>query len=61
MHGDPTNVAARLSQVAQAGEALISDAALRASKLSLADAERRHVELKGRSEPVDAWALRSTP
>jgi len=58
--GDAVNVAARLAQVAQAGEALISDAAYAASALDLGALERRRLELKGRTEPIGVHVVRAS-
>ena len=59
--GDPINVAARLSEVAQPGEALISEATYKASKLRLGKLEGQKLELRGRSKPVFARSLRFAP
>jgi adenylate cyclase len=59
--GDSANIAARLSSAAGAGEALFSDAALSAAGGDQGDLEQRRLELKGRNEPVDVWALRISP
>ena len=55
--GDVTNTSARLTAVAGAGEVLV-DAETYASVRDLyPDAEHRALELKGKSEPVDAYAI----
>jgi adenylate cyclase len=59
--GDAANVAARLSSLALAGEILISEAAVRAARLTLDQAETRLLELKGRSEPLKVWVQHVTP
>jgi adenylate cyclase len=51
--GDAANIAARLASMAAAGEVLISASASNASGMNLDDLERRSLQLKGRSEPVD--------
>ena len=56
--GDAMNVTARLAAMAEPGEALITEAAYRASGLDLGDPERRRLELRGRSEPVEARVFR---
>lgn len=56
--GDAMNVAARLTSEAEAGEAMISEAACQAAGIDSAGLVRRHLELKGRAEPVEARALR---
>ena len=53
--GDTVNVAARLTSVAAAGELLVSAAAAEAGGLGTAGLERRTLELRGRSETLDAW------
>lgn len=56
--GDNVNTAARLSEMAQPGEVLISDATCSASGLSLDYLERRTLELKGKSTPISVRAMR---
>jgi adenylate cyclase len=55
--GDPVNVAARLASLAQAGEVVLSEEARQAARISPEGMQSRRLELKGRSEPVDVWAL----
>jgi len=55
--GDNVNIAARLSQVARRGEALISDALCKASGLSIDGLEARQVELKGKSLRTTAYVM----
>jgi len=50
--GDAANTAARLASSARQGEILISDAAFTAAGLDLGHLEKRHLELKGKSQPV---------
>ncbi len=59
--GDNVNITARLASLAGPGEALISDAACSAAGLELGHLEQRHLELKGKSEPVSVRVLRATP
>jgi class 3 adenylate cyclase len=62
--GDPVNVAARLMQRAAANELLIGPGAAAALKSRLggtAGLDRRKVELKGKSEPVEVVSLRLAP
>ena len=54
--GDAVNTAARLGSVADAGELLVSEATAGRADLATAGLERRRLELKGREEPVDAYA-----
>jgi class 3 adenylate cyclase len=51
-------VAARLSSLARTGEILISEAAYTASGLTGDGLESRHLELKGRSEPMEVLIQR---
>ena len=57
--GDVANVAARLASQAGPGEILISEATRSAAGVERDGLEFRHLALKGRAEPVDAWILRS--
>jgi adenylate cyclase len=60
--GDNVNVAAALSQLARAGEALISEVAFRASGISPTGFDSRRVNVKDRTEPVAAYVmLKDTP
>ncbi len=58
--GDAVNVAARLASLAGAGEALISEAvfASGADLGEFTDLERRRLEVRGRSEPIEVRVLR---
>lgn len=56
--GDAMNVAARLTEEAKAGEAMISQAACDAAGIDAVPVERRQLDLKGRAEPVEARPLR---
>jgi adenylate cyclase len=58
--GDAVNVASRLGSEAGAGELLMSAATARSAGLSTEGLEARHLELRGRREPLDAWAERAT-
>ena len=51
--GDVVNTTARLASVAASGELLISVEAATAAGVDLADAVRRTVEVRGRTEPMD--------
>jgi adenylate cyclase len=50
--GDTVNTTARLASAAGAGEVLVTDAALSSARLGAAEAERRSLSLKGKTEPV---------
>ena len=57
--GNAPNLAARLSSQAAAGEILVSEAAVVSARLATDEGglERRHLDLKGISEPVDVRVL----
>ena len=55
--GDPVNVAARLSGVAQAGELLVTEGAANAGGLTTDGLDRRVLELRGHEQPVAAWVV----
>lgn len=57
--GDNVNITARLASQAGAGEALVSEAAFTAAGVDPGTAEHRQLELKGKSEPVNVWVLKS--
>jgi adenylate cyclase len=52
--GDVPNTAARLTSQAAAGEILVAEDTLVTSEINAEGLERRHLELKGRSEGIDA-------
>jgi adenylate cyclase len=56
--GDNVNITARLASEAGPGEILISDASYEAANLNRLDLERRQLELKGKSEPIEVRILR---
>jgi adenylate cyclase len=56
--GDAANVAARLSQMAEPGEALISDALCTASGMPTDGLETRRIALKGRRAGSTVYVLR---
>jgi adenylate cyclase len=53
--GDTVNTAARLTDLAGAGEILISAEAAAAGDFATTGLERRSLELRGREQSVDAW------
>ena len=57
--GDTVNIAARLADMARAGEILISAEAAAAGELSTARLERRSLGVRGRGERVEAWVGRA--
>jgi adenylate cyclase len=57
--GDAVNVTARLTSLANAGEALISESAHTASGSDLGDLERRELSVKGREAPLEVRVLRA--
>ncbi len=56
--GDAVNVASRLGSEAAAGELLISADAAAAARWDTAGLQARRLDLRGRSEPLDAWSER---
>jgi adenylate cyclase len=56
--GDVTNTAARLTAQAAAGEILVDATTYEAVADDYPDAELRELELKGKSAPVEAFAIR---
>jgi adenylate cyclase len=57
--GDTVNTAARLTDLAGAGEILISAEAATAGGLETTGLERRTLEVRGREQTVDAWVARA--
>ena len=57
--GDAANTAARLSTSAGIGEIVISEAAYQASGMELSGGEKRVLELKGKSEPLQVRVFQS--
>lgn len=53
--GDAVNTAARIAAQAAAGEVLFSEASRAAAGLPDTGLETRHLNLKGRTEPIDVW------
>lgn len=58
--GDEVNVAARLASNAAAGEILLSESSITAAGLDGIGLEKRTLALKGKSEPMEVWAMRVT-
>ncbi len=56
--GDEVNVAARLASNAAAGEIVLSESTVAAAGLDAVGLEKRTLELKGKSEPMDVWVMR---
>ena len=56
--GDVTNIAARLTAQAAAGELLMDALTYKAVAQQHPDSERRELELKGKAGPVEAFAIR---
>lgn len=54
--GDAVNVASRLGSEAGAGEVLLSAATVASAGLATEGLEARRLELRGRTQPLDAWA-----
>jgi len=51
------NVTARLSSLALQGEILVSGLTAKAAKLDISNLETQKLNLKGKSEPLQAWVL----
>lgn len=56
--GDTANTTARLASAAARGEIMISETAARGAHLEADEAEKRSIELRGRSAPIDIRVLR---
>jgi adenylate cyclase len=56
--GDVVNTTARLASAAASGQLLVSVEAATAAGTETSDLERRTVEVRGRTEPVEVVALR---
>lgn len=59
--GDAVNVTARLASMAAAREVLVTTSAAEAAGLDGADLDRRTLELRGRSRPVDVFVYAFDP
>lgn len=57
--GDTANTGARLASAAHTGEILISQFTAQEAGFDMDGLEMRHIELKGRSEPMDVWVLKT--
>jgi adenylate cyclase len=55
--GDVTNIASRLTAKAAPGEIVMDAATYEAVAETRPDAERRELDLKGKSAPVEAYAI----
>ncbi len=55
--GDNVNITARLASQAGTGEIFVSEACYAASKLQFENVQHRHLELKGKSEPIGVYVL----
>lgn len=54
--GDTVNVAARLGSIAEAGELLVTTESATGARHETGSLERRLVEMKGKSEPIEVWS-----
>lgn len=59
--GDTPNTGARLASIARAGEVVISEATRSMAHIEGEGMQSRSLHLKGRSGPLDVWALQITP
>jgi len=56
--GDAVNTASRLASQAGAGEIVISESTVQKAGIDTSDLEKRTLELKGKSAPMDVWVIR---
>ena len=56
--GDNVNIAARLASNARRGEVLIRENTAQKAGVDTKRLEKRTLNLKGKSEPMDVWVLR---
>ncbi len=59
--GDNVNTAARLASQAGPGEIVVSEAAIANAGYDVTGLEKRHLQLKGRVEPVDVRVIKVRP
>ena len=57
--GDAVNTTARLASVARAGEVIVSQVAAEAALAMGSALERRRVDIRGRTEPIEVVVVRS--
>jgi adenylate cyclase len=57
--GDAVNVTARLASAAASGELLVTESAVQSAGYPVRGVERRQLELRGRSAPIDVIVLRA--
>lgn len=57
--GDVPNTAARLASQAKIGEVILSESAAEAAQIDTSNLEQRHLDLKGKSEPMTVFVLRN--
>ncbi len=55
--GDVVNITARLASAAGVGEVLVTESTARASNLSVSGLQRRHLDLRGRTEATDVLVV----
>lgn len=55
--GDTVNITARLASAAGAGEVLVTESAASAAELPIVGLERRHLDLRGKTEATDVLVL----
>ncbi len=55
--GDAVNITARLASAAVAGEVIVSVAAAKAANMATDQLERRTVDIRGRTEPIEVVVL----
>lgn len=57
--GDAANTAARLSTNAGTGEVLISEPVISSAGIEIEDLEKRVIDIKGKSKPMEVWVIPS--
>lgn len=58
--GDTVNTASRLASQAAAGEIVISESAAKQAGIDTRDLEKRTLDLKGKSRPMDVWMMHAS-
>lgn len=56
--GDSVNIASRLASKAAAGEIVLSESTVKKAGIDTGGLQKRTLELKGKSEPMDVWVMR---
>lgn len=59
--GDDVNISARLASQAKAGEVIISENTAKGAGVDVSTLEKRRLDLKGKSKPMDVWVIKIAP